>query len=612
MSKERGATGISITMILMGGIGGIVIAGLALTFWLGFSVAMDNTTILLRQRASGLIDDITREIRRQILPAAENSRFTAAYYATLGRMPTGEDAIHLSTAMALVPQLRFSGFFAPDGSAFLYQRNGEFSQDTWIEDPQIARIMREMSGAEDLQWQGPLYSVPLKQTVIPVTIPVRRDGKFLGFAGTAVSTRELSRFVDSLDVPGGAAFILHGREHVIAHPILIDGLLEGIVSPRTPLLNTVQTGDRVLAAFRNNEGQELFILENAETDLKGAFHRIDDEDYVLLYREIRDFGPVPWLVGSYLKLSEVEENRALVRLQVSAWVGLGLMAVTLVFLVLIARRIRRPILDLATASLKVRDLDFEPAEPAAKSFVRELNQAGDAFQRMLQGLRLFETYVPKTLVLRLLRADQTTRVAPEERMLTVMFTDIAGFTSMAERMSAAETAELLNGHFRLLNTHVEHENGTVDKYIGDSMMAFWGAPEAQEDHAARGCRAVLGIAKAIVEDNKRRVERGESPLRIRIGLHSGPAIAGNIGAPGRVNYTVVGDTVNVANRLEQFGKEIAPDDDVVILVSGETTELAGAAFRLSKVGAFTPRGREAALVVYRLRENKITSYTKPR
>ena len=145
-------------------------------------------------------------------------------------------------------------------------------------------------------------------------------------------------------------------------------------------------------------------------------------------------------------------------------------------------------------------------------------------------------------------------VAVERRDMTVMFTDIPGFTTLSEQLSATEVANLLNDHFTLVAGCVEAEEGTIDKYIGDSVMAFWGAPSKQPDHAARAIRAALAIAETVRADNAIRRTDGRQEVRIRIGIHSGPALAGNIGAPGRINYTLVGDTVNAANRIEQLGK----------------------------------------------------------
>jgi adenylate cyclase len=161
-------------------------------------------------------------------------------------------------------------------------------------------------------------------------------------------------------------------------------------------------------------------------------------------------------------------------------------------------------------------------------------------------------------------------IISRERDIVVMFTDIVGFSRIAEGRTADKVAALLNRHFALLGAIIEGEDGTIDKYIGDSIMAFWGAPLDQEDRAERAIRAAIAIARKLHVDNARRSRKGLKPLRIRMGLHQGPALVGNIGAPGRINYTLVGDTVNVAQRLEQFGREV--DDgsvDAVIVISSE-------------------------------------------
>jgi hypothetical protein len=164
-------------------------------------------------------------------------------------MPDERDLRHLRAALALAPQIQFSAFFHREGKAFLYRREGPSRAQDWRADPNITRIVKELEGVEEVQWQGPVFSGPLNQTVIPATFPVHRDGRYIGVAGTSVSTRALSRFLASLDVSGGAAFILRGKDHVIAHPLLIEAFLDGLVSHKTPLLRTKQTNDRVLTAF---------------------------------------------------------------------------------------------------------------------------------------------------------------------------------------------------------------------------------------------------------------------------------------------------------------------------------------------------------------------------
>jgi class 3 adenylate cyclase len=211
----------------------------------------------------------------------------------------------------------------------------------------------------------------------------------------------------------------------------------------------------------------------------------------------------------------------------------------------------------------------------------------------------FAVYVPRGLVFRLMR------LGPEaansvEREVSVLFTDIAGFTQLAETRSPEETAALLNRHFTLLAACVEAEGGTVDKYIGDSLMAFWGAPDAQPDHAARACRAARAMAEAVAADNRARAARGMPPVRLRIGVHSGPAVVGNIGAPGRMNYTLIGDTVNVAQRLEGLGKAEDPEAETVILASADTIRGCDPGVEAASLGPQPLRGRGHPVEVCRL------------
>ena len=232
---------------------------------------------------------------------------------------------------------------------------------------------------------------------------------------------------------------------------------------------------------------------------------------------------------------------------------------------------------------------------------RELNEAANAFNTMVDGLRWFETYLPRSLVLRLMRQGGPAAVASEERELTVMFTDIVGYTALAEDLPPTELAAFLNHHFTLVDGCIEAEGGTVDKYIGDAVMAFWGAPESMPDHAERACRAAQAIAQAIAADYARQCGSGRTPVRLRVGVHTGPVLVGNIGAAGRINYTIIGDTVNTAQRLEELGKGM--DDGgrgVLVLVSGEMAERLGAGFPLTSVGAHVLRGRHEPTEVFRL------------
>lgn len=216
---------------------------------------------------------------------------------------------------------------------------------------------------------------------------------------------------------------------------------------------------------------------------------------------------------------------------------------------------------------------------------------------MLRTLRWFEFYVPKKIVEQLVRRGDVAGMVSDARNVTVLFNDMVGFSAISQDMSASEVAELVNHHFSLIGECVDAEGGTVDKFMGDSLLAYWGTPQKQKNRAERACRAALAMAVAIHTDNKARIERGEPP----IGIHSGRVTVGNIGTPGHLNYTIIGDDVNVGSRLEQLDKELyPPETEVSILVSGDTARDLTDAFTTESAGTFELKGWAGEVEVYKL------------
>ena len=209
--------------------------------------------------------------------------------------------------------------------------------------------------------------------------------------------------------------------------------------------------------------------------------------------------------------------------------------------------------------------------------------------------------MPKKIVERLIKTGEVRDTISDAREITVMFTDIAGFSAASEGMSAPEVAAFVNHHFSLVAGCIEAEDGTIDKFMGDSVMAFWGAPDLQTDSAERACRAADAIAAAVHADNKQRKAAGEPAVGIRIGIHTGPATVGNIGAARRLNYTIIGDTVNIGQRLEQLGKEVYPaGTEVSILVSGDTARKLKTDFKPVAAGRHKLKGRIGEIEVFKL------------
>jgi class 3 adenylate cyclase len=185
---------------------------------------------------------------------------------------------------------------------------------------------------------------------------------------------------------------------------------------------------------------------------------------------------------------------------------------------------------------------------------------------MARGLRLAATYLPRALVERLI-ARQAALPPSEDRAITILFCDLEGYATLTRGRPAAETATYLNNLLARVGPAIEATGGTIDKYIGDGLMAFWGAPEPNADHARAACLGALAMAREVEAFNRERRSAGLAACRMRVGLHTGTVLVGNVGFVGRVDYTAIGEAVNVASRLEQFGRGAPRHGEVTIVAS---------------------------------------------
>ena len=426
----------------------------------------------------------------------------------------------------------------------------------------------------------------------PVITYTKHFKNFLGNAiGTLYIDLGLSTLSSSLSKNQSRdhqrIFVFDGSGGVIAHPSLI-GLENYKVFDRIPKVYSL--GDPVAKSIYS----EISKMGSDFQDIK-----VEEEFWLVSIAEIKNIGVLPWYAVSVVPrriiLGPMIDRSILVGL-----IGIFILIVAVSVAWVMGHSISKPLSRLAHAADAVKTLDIEIPTQKLSNF-KELNSTEQAFRAMLQVLEVFIRYVPKNLVLKLIQLESKgLAVKAEEREMSILFTDVAGYTSISDGMKPQELAKVLNNYFEILVVPVTVRGGTVDKFIGDALMAFWNAPNQQDDHADLAITAALEIRKKTQEFNEQLIAKGEKPFITRIGIHTGRVLVGNIGASERMNYTIVGDAVNIAARLEALGKEIGE----TLCISGQTRDAAKMNYLWTEVERVTLRGCSQETLVYTIPQSR--------
>ncbi|MDQ0559033.1 adenylate cyclase [Rhizobium mesoamericanum] len=264
--------------------------------------------------------------------------------------------------------------------------------------------------------------------------------------------------------------------------------------------------------------------------------------------------------------------------------------------IIVSRLISRSLYALADEARQLGNLEFRQSR-VSHSWISEVNALGKALGSARDTIRTFSLYVPRELVRRIVIAGQSAIGSASRQEITVLFTDIREFTTISERHSPEDVVALLSTYFEALNLIVERHGGTIVQYIGDSVFAMWNAPVRDERHVENACRCALSMKAAIDTMNASNRAAGRPELVTRFGLHTGPAVVGSVGAETRRQYTAIGDTVNIASRLEGLNRDYGTS----ILVSNAIREAVRDSFNLTPIGTVSVRGRTGQTELYELR-----------
>ena len=421
---------------------------------------------------------------------------------------------------------------------------------------------------------------------VSISSPVFRNGKLAVSIATNLTLARISDYLREHSVSArSTTFIVSKDGTVIAHPDATQmARLDG--KEAVPMRTSELSSPVLRAAFARRAEHQLDSFTFTASS--------DGKEYVAKFLPFPSVIEKPWEVIVVAPTDDfIGELRE--RSQNMVIFGIGLTVFLLALIISFARLISKPLEGLIQEIQAIETFSLDDrARPSSR--IREVKQLIAAIETMKIALRAFTAYVPSEIVRALLVSRQPIKAGGHSSYLTVLFTDLASFSSLAETTPARALLDQVSTYLGIV-THAVHEaQGSVDKFIGDAVMAFWGAPLPDNDHAFHACVAAVASKRRLAAQNDSWQEAGQHRLTMRVGIHSDAVLVGNIGSAERLSYTVMGDGVNIAARLEGTNKEFGTS----ICISHAVFRECGERLWLRPIEEVAVKGRKGSLLVYEL------------
>ncbi len=329
-------------------------------------------------------------------------------------------------------------------------------------------------------------------------------------------------------------------------------------------------------------------MQSIRLDESGNFVRfpVDRDHYYGLNSEIHVSNQLDWAIGIIIPEAPLLEIAT--RSTILQFIGTIILLIIIgIFGNILANRITRPLEFLAEEMLELRELKIHYREKIVSN-VQEVNKIDEVIGKLKQGLESFRRYLPTEVVRELLRTNKAASIGAERKDITLFFSDIQNFTYLSEYTEPEVLLHQLEMYFDVMSKCIMRERGTIDKYIGDSVMAFWGAPWQIKNHAESACRAAIRCCQEIAKLTQVDFQK------TRIGIHSAEVLVGNVGSDYRLNYTALGDGVNLASRLESLNKQYG----TTILMSEGTMKQVEKTISHRFIDMVTVKGKRETTAVY--------------
>lgn len=449
-------------------------------------------------------------------------------------------------------------------------------------------------------WSNIYIDSVTKAPCITIANPVYDDatGEFIGIFALDTSTIQLSDFLKKANIGDKSSiFILSSKGEVIAHSDVTKTVKVNNDSVEIALVANIDDSN-LKEAYRLFEGDKspIFTFQNKGITYIAAFSSFprivtkEANGHII----INDSLSKDWTIGVIVPADEFVGGIKATQ-QKNFLVGFAFLIFGMLIMSFFLRRIAKPIVLLTEEADKIRNFDLT-GTLEVKSSIRELKVLNDVIVSMRYSMRAFSKFIPKVLVGKLLKSNQEIRVGGRSQLTTFLFTDIEGFTAICETYPPAKLSVHLSEYFEEVTKIIFMYNGLIDKYIGDAVMAFWGAPVRDKEQALHACQAALAIQKRLANLNQQWASQEKPVFNTRIGVHIGEAIVGNMGSSERINYTALGDTVNIAARLEGANKFYHTN----IIISEDTMQQIKDNCLVRPLDIVAVKGRSEGIQIYEL------------
>ena len=445
----------------------------------------------------------------------------------------------------------------------------------------------------DLHWSQLDVELPESQRRAEVSVQqVITDaaGKFAGVLRVGLLTQQLDRAVRIPLAPAGKPD---------PHRIFICDAEGRLITPVTPSDRLQEFGEDLRIApatlppeiVRALADPKLRAVGEGTPNISGHF-RFNGEEFLTTFRALPE--TQGWIVGIVVPRAYYLGKLTAIRQRLLS-ISLGIMALLVVGGTLVLRRVKWALGQIAKESLKMNAFEFSPT-PTAAAF-RDVSDVLESLEKAKTAMRAMSKYVPINLVRRLYRNKTEPVLGGDLMEISIMFADIRDFTTFSEQLTPNQLAAALGRYLDVMARIIQQETGgTIDKFIGDAIMTFWNAPEPVAEHARMACLAALRCREAGRVLSQSSEWRGLPPFETRFGLHQDKALVGHFGAPDRMNYTAIGDAINLASRLEGLNKQYG----TTIIASDRIFEDARAQFDFRLLDWVTVKGKTEAIKIYEL------------